>query len=223
MARHGSHSNGNKPLHQPTDDHKTDNRTKDGEQASAKRVVTGRPSTNQTKTGQTSADQAKTGDPFRDAVEQGIQDGIERVNKHTKNVFTYSIAAVAAIVVICIIVFGVMSVQTSQKMREMNEINTCRNTVTALNASYSNAFQLKGKVVDAFSSMDSSYDLEKLSKVYNEEVKAPASFDCKANPSATAKKAKTARAAYDKQAKKFKQALKQYGTKQDENQSAETE
>ena len=213
MARHGSHSNGDKPLHQPVDGHKTDDQAKDGGQASAKRVVTGRPS----------ASQAKTGDPFRDAVEQGIQDGIERVNKHTKNVLTYSIAAVAAIVVICVIVFGVMSVQTSQKMREMNEINTCRNTVTALNSSYSNTFQLKGKVVEAFSSMDSSYDLEKLSKVYNEEVKAPASFDCKVDPSSTAKKAKTARAAYDKQAKKFKQALKQYGTEQDEDQSTEKE
>lgn len=90
--------------------------------------------------------------------------------------------------VVCVAVFGVMSVRTSQKMREMNEINACRDTVAALNASYSNAFQLKGKVVDAFSSMDSSYNLEKLSAVYKEDVKSPASFDCKVDPSATAKR-----------------------------------
>ena len=208
MARHGSHSNGDNPSRQPNDDQTTVNQTKTGDPADANPPY---------------ATRAKNSDPFRDAVEQGIQDGIERVNKHTKNVFTYSIAAVAAIVVICVIVFGVMNVQTSQKMREMNEINACKDTVAALNASYSNAFQLKGKVVDAFSSMDSFYDLEKLSKVYKEEVKSPASFDCKADPSATAKKAKTARAAYDKQTKKFKQALKQYGTKQDGDQSTETE
>ena len=65
--------------------------------------------------------------------------------------------------------------------------------------------------------------VEKLSAVYKEDVKSPASFDCKVDPSATAKKAKTARVAYDKQAKKFKQALKQYGTKQDEEQASEEE
>lgn len=208
MARHGSHSNEDKPSRQTIDGQTTGSQTKTGNPAAAN------PS---------SVTRNKNSDPFRDAVEQGIQDGVERVNKHTKHVLTYSIATFVAIVVVCVAVFGVMSVRTSQKMREMNEINACRDTVAALNASYSNAFQLKGKVVDAFSSMDSSYNLEKLSAVYKEDVKSPASFDCKVDPSATAKKAKTARVAYDKQAKKFKQALKQYGTKQDEEQASEEE
>ena len=113
------------------------------------------------------------------------------------------------------VVFGVMGVRTSQKMRELNAINDCRDAVAAMNASYSKDFQLKGKIVDAFSSMDSSYDLEKLSTLYQEEVKSPKALDCKADPSGTTSKANTERAAYDKQARTFERAL----TKNEANQN----
>ena len=55
--------------------------------------------------------------------------------------------------------------------------------------------------------MDSSYDLEKLSTLYQEEVKSPKALDCKADPSGTTSKANTERAAYDKQARTFERAL----------------
>ena len=93
--------------------------------------------------------------------------------------------------------------------------NDCRDAVAAMNASYSKDFQLKGKIVDAFSSMDSSYDLEKLSTLYQEEVKSPKALDCKADPSGTTSKANTERAAYDKQARTFERAL----TKNEANQN----
>ena len=96
-----------------------------------------------------------------------------------------------------------------------NHVNDCRDAVVAMNASYSKDFQLKGKIVDAFSSMDSSYDLEKLSTLYQEEVKSPKALDCKADPSGTTSKANTERAAYDKQARTFERAL----TKNEANQN----
>ena len=76
-------------------------------------------------------------------------------------------------------------------------------------------FGVMGKIVDAFSSMDSSYDLEKLSTLYQEEVKSPKALDCKADPSGTTSKANTERAAYDKQARTFERAL----TKNEANQN----
>ncbi|WP_270319021.1 hypothetical protein [Bifidobacterium adolescentis] len=100
-------------------------------------------------------------------------------------------------------------------MRELNAINDCRDAVAAMNASYSKDFQLKGKIVDAFSSMDSSYDLEKLSTLYQEEVKSPKALDCKTDPSGTTSKANTERATYDKQARTFERAL----TKNEANQN----
>ena len=73
----------------------------------------------------------------------------------------------------------------------------------------------RGLPTDAFSSMDSSYDLEKLSTLYQEEVKSPKALDCKADPSGTTSKANTERAAYDKQARTFERAL----TKNEANQN----
>ena len=137
-------------------------------------------------------------DPFQIAISQGVQDGDTWVHNHVKNLIRRSIIVAVIVVAVCIVVFGVMGVRTSQKMRELNAINDCRDAVAAMNASYSKDFQLKGKIVDAFSSMDSSYDLEKLSTLYQEEVKSPKALDCKADPSGTTSKANTERAAYDK-------------------------
>ena len=144
-------------------------------------------------------------DPFQMAILQGVQDGDTWVHNHVKNLIRRSIIVAVIVVAVCIVVFGVMGVRTSQKMRELN----------AINASYSKDFQLKGKIVDAFSSMDSSYDLEKLSTLYQEEVKSPKALDCKADPSGTTSKANTERAAYDKQARTFERAL----TKNEANQN----
>lgn len=159
--------------------------------------------------------QADSNDPFQIAVKQGVQDGDTWVHNHVKNLIRRSIIVAVIVVAVCIVVFGVMGVRTSQKMRELNAINDCRDAVAAMNASYSKDFQLKGKIVDAFSSMDSSYDLEKLSTLYQEEVKSPKALDCKADPSGTTSKANTERAAYDKQARTFERAL----TKNEANQN----
>ena len=110
--------------------------------------------------------QTNTKDPFQIAISQGVQDGDTWVHNHVKNLIRRSIIVAVIVVAVCIVVFGVMGVRTSQKMRELNAINDCRDAVAAMNASYSKDFQLKGKIVDAFSSMDSSYDLEKLSTLY---------------------------------------------------------
>lgn len=104
--------------------------------------------------------QTNTKDPFQIAISQGVQDGDTWVHNHVKNLIRRSIIVAVIVVAVCIVVFGVMGVRTSQKMRELNAINDCRDAVAAMNASYSKDFQLKGKIVDAFSSMDSSYDLE---------------------------------------------------------------
>lgn len=159
--------------------------------------------------------QADSNDSFQIAVKQGVQDGDTWVHNHVKNLIRRSIIVAVIVVAVCIVVFGVMGVRTSQKMRELNAINDCRDAVAAMNASYSKDFQLKGKIVDAFSSMDSSYDLEKLSTLYQEEVKSPKALDCKADPSGTTSKANTERAAYDKQARTFERAL----TKNEANQN----
>ena len=154
--------------------------------------------------------QTNTKDPFQIAISQDTW-----VHNHVKNLIRRSIIVAVIVVAVCIVVFGVMGVRTSQKMRELNAINDCRDAVAAMNASYSKDFQLKGKIVDAFSSMDSSYDLEKLSTLYQEEVKSPKALDCKADPSGTTSKANTERAAYDKQARTFERAL----TKNEANQN----
>lgn len=158
--------------------------------------------------------QANSNDPFQIAISQGVQDGNSLIDKRMKDMVRRTVIIVGTIAIVCVVIFGVMGIRASQKMHALHEINACKNAVTSMNASYSSAFQLKGKVVDAFSSMDSSYDMEKLSTLYQEEVKAPKSIDCKVNPSETASKAKSEKATYDKQAKAFKEALKKIDTNQ---------
>jgi hypothetical protein len=98
-------------------------------------------------------------------------------------------------------------VRASQQMRDLAALNDCKEAVTAMNTSYSKAFQLKAKISEAFTSFDGSYDLDKLAELHQTEVTAPKTLSCAADTSATISKANAAKAEYDKQAKQFKQAL----------------
>ena len=104
-------------------------------------------------------------------------------------------------------IFGFTGVRASQQMRGLAALNDCKEAVTAMNASYSKAFQLKAKISEAFTSFDKSYDLDKLAELHQTEVTAPKTLSCAADTSATISKANVAKAEYDKQAKQFKQAL----------------
>ena len=104
-------------------------------------------------------------------------------------------------------VFGFTGVRASQQMRDLAALNDCKEAVTAMNTSYSKAFQLKAKISEAFTSFDGSYDLDKLAELHQTEVTAPKTLSCAADTSATISKANAAKAEYDKQAKQFKQAL----------------
>lgn len=97
--------------------------------------------------------------------------------------------------------------RASQQMRDLAALNDCKEAVTAMNTSYSKAFQLKAKISEAFTSFDGSYDLDKLAELHQTEVTAPKTLSCAADASATISKANAAKAEYDKQAKQFKQAL----------------
>ena len=97
--------------------------------------------------------------------------------------------------------------RASQQMRDLAALNDCKEAVTAMNTSYSKAFQLKAKISEAFTSFDGSYDLDKLAELHQTEVTAPKTLSCAADTSATISKANAAKAEYDKQAKQFKQAL----------------
>ena len=153
-------------------------------------------------------------DAFLTAVEQGISEGNARVDnqlKRTSRRIIIAAVAVAAIVGIC---FGWMGIRGSQRMHELAEMNSCKEAVTAMNASYSKAFQLKAKVAEAFTGFDSSYDLDKLAELHKKEVKAPATLSCTTNIDGTIATAKKAKTAYDKQAKEFKAGLKKIETKE---------
>ena len=71
-----------------------------------------------------------------------------------------------------------------------------------------NASQLKTQVDSAFTSMDANYNLDQLSNLYGEKVDIPSTLQCSNNPSNTADTATKAKAAYDKQATAFQNALK---------------
>ena len=92
-------------------------------------------------------------------------------------------------------------------MRDLAALNDCKEAVTAMNTSYSKAFQLKAKISEAFTSFDKSYDLDKLAELHQTEVTSPKTLSCAADTSSTLSKANAAKAEYDKQAKQFKQAL----------------
>ena len=129
------------------------------------------------------------------------------MNQHVKRIYRQIIITVVVVVVVLGAIFGFTGVRASQQMRGLAALNDCKEAVTAMNTSYSKAFQLKAKISEAFTSLDESYDLDKLAELHQTEVTAPKTLSCAADTSATISKANAAKAEYDKQAKQFKQAL----------------
>ncbi|MCM0692761.1 hypothetical protein NBH13_05885 [Bifidobacterium sp. M3-R-103] len=146
-------------------------------------------------------------DLFDAAIAQGISDGDAWMNQHVKRIYRQIIITVVVVVVVLGAIFGFTGVRASQQMRGLAALNDCKEAVTAMNTSYSKAFQLKAKISEAFTSFDKSYDLDKLAELHQTEVTAPKTLSCAADTSATISKANAAKAEYDKQAKQFKQAL----------------
>lgn len=146
-------------------------------------------------------------DLFDAAIAQGISDGDAWTDQRVKHIYRQIIIAVVVVVVVLGAVFGFTGVRASQQMRDLGALNDCKEAVTAMNTSYSKAFQLKAKISEAFTSFDGSYDLDKLAELHQTEVTAPKTLSCAADTSATISKANAAKAEYDKQAKQFKQAL----------------
>ena len=146
-------------------------------------------------------------DLFDAAIAQGISDGDAWTDQRVKHIYRQIIIAVVVVVVVLGAVFGFTGVRASQQMRDLAALNDCKEAVTAMNTSYSKAFQLKAKISEAFTSFDGSYDLDKLAELHQTEVTAPKTLSCAADTSATISKANVAKAEYDKQAKQFKQAL----------------
>ena len=143
-------------------------------------------------------------DLFDAAIAQGISDGDAWTDQRVKHIYRQIIIAVVVVVVVLGAVFGFTGVRASQQMRDLAALNDCKEAVTAMNTSYSKAFQLKAKISEAFTSFDGSYDLDKLAELHQTEVTAPKTLSCAADTSATISKANAAKAEYDKQ---FKQAL----------------
>ena len=146
-------------------------------------------------------------DPFDAAIAQGISDGDAWTNQHVKRFYRQIIITVVVVVVVLGAIFGFTGIRASQQMRGLAALNDCKEAVTAMNTSYSKAFQLKAKISEAFTSFDKSYDLDKLAELHQTEVTAPKTLSCATDASTTISKANAAKAEYDKQAKQFKQAL----------------
>lgn len=146
-------------------------------------------------------------DPFDEVIAQGISDGDAWTNQHVKRFYRQIIITVVVVVVVLGAIFGFTGIRASQQMRNLAALNDCKEAVTAMNTSYSKAFQLKAKISEAFTSFDKSYDLDKLAELHQTEVTAPKTLSCAADASSTISKANAAKAEYDKQTKQFKQAL----------------
>lgn len=146
-------------------------------------------------------------DPFDAAIAQGISDGDDWTNQHVKRFYRQIIITVIVVVVVLGAIFGFTGIRASQQMRDLSALNDCKEAVTAMNTSYSRAFQLKAKISEAFTSFDKSYDLDKLAELHQTEVTAPKTLSCATDASTTISKANAAKAEYDKQAKQFKRAL----------------
>ena len=146
-------------------------------------------------------------DPFDAAIAQGISDSDDWTNQHVKRFYRQIIITVVVVVVVLGAIFGFTGIRASQQMRDLSALNDCKEAVTAMNTSYSKAFQLKAKISEAFTSFDKSYDLDKLAELHQTEVTAPKTLSCATDASTTISKANAAKAEYDKQAKQFKQAL----------------
>lgn len=146
-------------------------------------------------------------DSFDEVIAQGISDGDAWTDQHVKRFYRQIIITVVVVVVVLGAIFGFTGTRASQQMRDLAALNDCQEAVTAMNTSYSKAFQLKAKISEAFTSFDESYDLDKLAELHQTEVTAPKTLSCAADASSTISKANAAKAEYDKQAKQFKQAL----------------
>lgn len=147
-------------------------------------------------------------DRFYTAVMQGVHDSMERERKRTRQAMHTVVAALAIIVLIGSICFGWMGARASLRTHELVRVSTCQQAVINMNNSYFKASQLKTQVDSAFTSMDANYNLDQLSNLYGEKVDIPSTLQCSNNPSNTADTATKAKAAYDKQATAFQNALK---------------
>ena len=127
-------------------------------------------------------------DLFDAAIAQGISDGDAWTDQRVKHIYRQIIIAVVVVVVVLGAVFGFTGVRASQQMRDLAALNDCKEAVTAMNTSYSKAFQLKAKISEAFTSFDGSYDLDKLAELHQTEVTAPKTLSCAADTSATSAK-----------------------------------
>ena len=206
MARHGK-----KPSEEGTSSHTprtlagsaTTNTSADSTDAAASGIAVNSSTANRTFASESRQPQ----DLFDAAIAQGISDGDAWTDQRVKHIYRQIIITVVVVVVVLGAIFGFTGVRASQQMRGLAALNDCKEAVTAMNASYSKAFQLKAKISEAFTSFDGSYDLDKLAELHQTEVTAPKTLSCAADTSATISKANAAKAEYDKQAKQFKQAL----------------
>ena len=89
-------------------------------------------------------------DLFDAAIAQGISDGDAWMNQHVKRIYRQIIITVVVVVVVLGAVFGFTGVRASQQMRDLAALNDCKEAVTAMNTSYSKAFQLRAKISEAF-------------------------------------------------------------------------
>lgn len=173
-------------------------------------ISSGNTAENSNRQSHESSESRQPQDLFDAAIAQGISDGDAWTDQRVKHIYRQIIIAVVVVVVVVVVlgaVFGFTGVRASQQMRDLAALNDCKEAVTAMNTSYSKAFQLKAKISEAFTSFDGSYDLDKLAELHQTEVTAPKTLSCAADTSATISKANAAKAEYDKQAKQFKQAL----------------
>lgn len=170
-------------------------------------ISSGNTAENSNRQSHESSESRQPQDLFDAAIAQGISDGDAWTDQRVKHIYRQIIIAVVVVVVVLGAVFGFTGVRASQQMRDLAALNDCKEAVTAMNTSYSKAFQLKAKISEAFTSFDGSYDLDKLAELHQTEVTAPKTLSCAADTSATISKANAAKAEYDKQAKQFKQAL----------------
>lgn len=206
MARHGK-----KPSEESTSSHTprtlagsaTTNTSADSTDAAASGIAVN----SSTVSSAFASESRQPHDLFDAAIAQGISDGDAWTDQRVKHIYRQIIIAVVVVVVVLGAVFGFTGVRASQQMRDLAALNDCKEAVTAMNTSYSKAFQLKAKISEAFTSFDGSYDLDKLAELHQTEVTAPKTLSCAADTSATISKANAAKAEYDKQAKQFKQAL----------------
>lgn len=170
-------------------------------------ISSGNTAENSNRQSHESSESRQPQDLFDAAIAQGISDGNAWTDQRVKHIYRQIIIAVVVVVVVLGAVFGFTGVRASQQMRDLAALNDCKEAITAMNTSYSKAFQLKAKISEAFTSFDGSYDLDKLAELHQTEVTAPKTLSCAADTSATISKANAAKAEYDKQAKQFKQAL----------------